>query len=600
MTAGFPGASAASRVRQPGTLIPSPRFFTTGLLPNPLGLSVLPSTLPGPGVWSGPAARGEGRKLGFRGVSCGPVRAWVGGGESESFGSTTRAWTPGAAQRRAGGEPAERHHQPGRLGRLQDGGRRDPRAAWSQLATDIVVSKYFRKAGLHGDKRRGETQRAPGRAPHRAHHPRGRRALRRLLRHAEGRRRVRGRARATCSSTSTARSTRPCGSTAASGTATASRARAATSRGTRREHDLTSGARTRRSVSRRQRLRAPAVLGVLHPVVDDDLMSIYDLVKSEARLFKYGSGTGTNFSAIRGKQEKLSGGGTSSSGLMSFLEVFDRAAGATKSRRHHAPRREDGLPRHGPPGDRRLHRVEGARGEEGAGPHRRRATPDFNGEAYHTVSGQNSNNSIRVTDEFMRAVESGRRRGRRARTTGEVVDTYKRGLWKQARRGRVGLRRPGRAVRHDHQRWHTCPNTARINASNPCSEYMFLDDTACNLSSLNLTKFLARTAASTSRATATRCACSSSRRRSSSISRATPRSRSRRTPTTTARSASATRTSARCSCSSGLPYDSDEGRASRRAHGDPVRPRVPRLGGDGGAARARSRASRRTASPCSA
>jgi hypothetical protein len=122
MTAGFPGASAASRVRQPGTLIPSPRFFTTGLLPNPLGLSVLPSTLPGPGVWSGPAARGEGRKLGFRGVSCGPVRAWVGGGESESFGSTTRAWTPGAAQRRAGGEPADVPWEAGCLVVCSEGG----------------------------------------------------------------------------------------------------------------------------------------------------------------------------------------------------------------------------------------------------------------------------------------------------------------------------------------------------------------------------------------------------------------------------------------------------------------------------------------------
>ena len=127
--------------------------------------------------------------------------------------------------------------------------------------------------------------------------------------------------------------------------------------------------------------------------------------------------------------------------------------GRDQERRHDAARRQDGLPRHGPPGDRRLHQLEGARGEEGARAHRRRAiSSDFNGEAYHTISGQNSNNSVRVTDEFMRAVDGGRqvadalshdRRGLR--------DARREGPLAPGRRRRVGLRRPRRAVRLDHQ-----------------------------------------------------------------------------------------------------------------------------------------------------
>ena len=182
-------------------------------------------------------------------------------------------------------------------------------------------------------------------------------------------------------------------------------------------------------------------------------MSIYELVKNEARLFKYGSGTGTNFSAIRGQQEKLSGGGTSS-GLMSFLEVFDRAAGATKSRRHHAPRGEDGLPRHGPPGDRRLHQLEGARGEEGAGAHRRgllerlqrRGLPHGHRPELEQLGPR---------DRRLHEAPSlaGGKWQTIVRTTGEVVRhaTTRKDLWRPGRRGGVGLRRSGRAVRHDDQ-----------------------------------------------------------------------------------------------------------------------------------------------------
>jgi ribonucleoside-diphosphate reductase alpha chain len=116
---------------------------------------------------------------------------------------------------------------------------------------------------------------------------------------------------------------------------------------------------------------------------------------------------------------------------------------------------------------------------------------DFNGEAYHTISGQNSNNSIRVTDEFMRAVEAGGTWQTTARTTGKVCDTYEaKSLWHQIADAAWHCADPGVQYDSTINRWHTCPNTARINASNPCSEYMFLDDSACNLSSVNLTKFL--------------------------------------------------------------------------------------------------------------
>lgn len=222
----------------------------------------------------------------------------------------------------------------------------------------------------------------------------------------------------------------------------------------------------------------------------DDLMGIYELLKHEARLFKYGSGTGSNFSAIRGKQEKLSGGGTSS-GLMSFLEVFDRAAGATKSggtTRRAAkmvcldmdhPEIEDFI-------EWKSREERKAQALIAAG-----YDSDFNGEAYRTISGQNSNNSVRVSDDFMKAAISGGTFQTRARTTGEVVDTLDAAkLWNKVAQSAWSCADPGVQYDTTINKWHTCPNTARINASNPCSEYMFLDDSACNLSSLNLIKFL--------------------------------------------------------------------------------------------------------------
>lgn len=224
--------------------------------------------------------------------------------------------------------------------------------------------------------------------------------------------------------------------------------------------------------------------------VGDDLMSIFELAKTEARLFKYGSGTGTNFSSIRGKQEKLSGGGTSS-GLMSFLEVLDKGAGATKSggtTRRAAkmvcldmdhPEIVDFI-------TWKMREEKKVKAMMEAG-----YTSDFNGEAYKTVSGQNSNNSVRVTDEFMEAYFNHGEWNTKLRTNGEDCDKYKaKDLMGLIADSAWHCADPGVQFDSTINKWHTCKVSGRINGSNPCSEYMFLDDTACNLASLNLVKFL--------------------------------------------------------------------------------------------------------------
>jgi ribonucleoside-diphosphate reductase alpha chain len=358
-------------------------------------------------------------------------------------------------------------------------------ASWSQLATDIVVSKYFRKAGLHGKKENSETS--------------VRQVVHRL-----------------------SRTIREAGEEFGGYFASAKEADTFEAElayllanqygafnspvwfncGLFHRYGITGtgGNWTWNETSKpnapdeiRETANAyerPQCSACFIQAVNDDLMSIYELVKSEARLFKYGSGTGTNFSTIRGKQEKLSGGGTSS-GLMSFLEVLDRAAGATKSggtTRRAAkmvcldmdhPEIVDFM-------NWKVREEKKAQALIAQG-----YASDFNGEAYHTVSGQNSNNSIRISDDFMRAAMSGGTWQTHARTTGEVVDTYQaKDLWRQLSEAAWGCADPGVQYDTTINKWHTCPNTARINASNPCSEYMFLDDSACNLSSLNLTKFL--------------------------------------------------------------------------------------------------------------
>jgi len=225
--------------------------------------------------------------------------------------------------------------------------------------------------------------------------------------------------------------------------------------------------------------------------VSDDLMDMADLVKREMRIFKFGSGTGTNFSKIRAEGEKLSSGGTSS-GLMSFLEIYDKSAGAIKS--GGTTRRAAKmvcLDMDHPDIERfidwKMKEEDKARVliEHGGLP------ADFNGEAYHTVSGQNSNNSVRVTDEFMKAVETDGTYDTKFRANGKVAKTYKaRDLWEKIAVAAWKCADPGLQYDTTINKWHTCPGTDKINASNPCSEYMFLDDTACNLASLNLTKFL--------------------------------------------------------------------------------------------------------------
>src|SRR6266566_2071571 len=223
---------------------------------------------------------------------------------------------------------------------------------------------------------------------------------------------------------------------------------------------------------------------------NDDLDSIFNLVHDEARVFKYGSGSGTNFSRLRGKMERLSGGGTSS-GLMSFLEVLDRAAGATKS---------GGITRRAAkmvvldidhPEIRDFIQWKAREEKKVAALIAAGYPADFNGDAYRTVSGQNANNSVRVTDKFIEAVRKDEVWETTTRTTGEVVERLSaRQLWREMAEAAWKCADPGLQFDDTINKWHTCKATDRIYASNPCSEFVFLDDTACNLASLNLLKFL--------------------------------------------------------------------------------------------------------------
>ncbi len=350
-------------------------------------------------------------------------------------------------------------------------------ASWSQLATDIVVSKYFRKAGLPGK---------PG------HEVSVRQVVNRL-----------------------AHTIRATGEAQGGYFASAEDAEAFEAElkymlvnqigafnspvwfncGLYHEYGITGsgGSFAADFVTNEVRMTTdsysrPQVSACFIQSVGDDLMSIFELVKNEARVFKFGSGTGTNFSKLRGRMEKLSGGGTSS-GLMSFLEVLDRGAGATKSggtTRRAAkmvvldmdhPEIVDFI--HWKSREERKVAALVAAGY----------SSDFNGEAYATVSGQNSNNSIRVPDRFMDAVAADNGWSTTFRTTGEVYETLPaRKLWREVADAAWGCADPGVQFDDTIQKWHTCKGTDRINATNPCSEFVFLDDTACNLASVNLMK----------------------------------------------------------------------------------------------------------------
>ena len=224
--------------------------------------------------------------------------------------------------------------------------------------------------------------------------------------------------------------------------------------------------------------------------VDDSLDSMTELQRSEVTVFKYGSGSGTNFSKIRGKGEPLSGGGESS-GVLSFLEGFDRWAGSIKSggtTRHAA--KMVCLDMDHPEISEFVNwkvREEKKVAALVAGGY----SSDFNGDAYHTVSGQNSNNSVRIPDEFMQAYLSDGEWQTRQRITGEAAATLQaRDLMHQVAEAAWKCADPGVQFDSIINDWHTCTNSDKIYASNPCSEYMFLDDSACNLASINLTKYL--------------------------------------------------------------------------------------------------------------
>jgi len=225
--------------------------------------------------------------------------------------------------------------------------------------------------------------------------------------------------------------------------------------------------------------------------VKDDLSDIFDLLKKESQLFKYGSGSGTNFSSLRSKYEKLSGGGYSS-GVLSFLKVYDSGAGATKS--GGTTRRAAKMVIMNVDHPEVMDFIHWKEREEEKAKILIEAgglPSDFNGEAYQTVGGQNSNNSVRVTDDFMQAYIDGLNWDLRAVTTGEVIRTIPaRQVMREIASAAWSCADPGMQYDTTINKWHTCKVSGRINASNPCSEYMFLDDSACNLASINLVKYL--------------------------------------------------------------------------------------------------------------
>jgi ribonucleoside-diphosphate reductase alpha chain len=312
----------------------------------------------------------------------------------------------------------------------------------------------------------------------------------------------------------------------------------------------------------------PQVSACFIQSVNDDLMSIFELVKNEARVFKYGSGTGTNFSKLRGRMEKLSGGGTSS-GLMSFLEVLDRGAGATKS--GGTTRRAAKMVVLDMDHPEIVDFVQWKVREERkvavlvAGGY----SSDFNGDAYATVAGQNSNNSVRVPDTFMNAIEQDGTWSTRLRTNGEVYETFPaRRLSRDIAEAAWTCADPGVQFDDTIQKWHTCKGTDKIYASNPCSEFLFLDDTACNLASINLMKF--RRSDGSFDIEGYRHANRVfflAQEMLVSFASYRPR-RSRATRRTTGRWGWASRTSARCSWSRACPTT-----ATRRARTRPASPR---------------------------
>ncbi|MHB8879055.1 MAG: vitamin B12-dependent ribonucleotide reductase, partial [Myxococcaceae bacterium] len=223
--------------------------------------------------------------------------------------------------------------------------------------------------------------------------------------------------------------------------------------------------------------------------VEDSMESILTLAKTEGMLFKYGSGTGSNLSSLRSSRELLAGGGTAS-GPVSFMKGFDAFAGVIKSGGKTRRAAKMVILNADHPDILDFVRCKVSEEKKAWALIDAGYEASFNGEAYSSIFFQNSNNSVRVRDEFMQAVVEDRSWTTRAVKDGRPMDTYSaRSLFREIAESAHLCGDPGLQFDTLVNEWHTCSNTGRINASNPCSEYMFLDDTACNLASLNLIHF---------------------------------------------------------------------------------------------------------------
>jgi ribonucleoside-diphosphate reductase alpha chain len=225
--------------------------------------------------------------------------------------------------------------------------------------------------------------------------------------------------------------------------------------------------------------------------VEDSMESILELVKTEGMLFKFGSGTGTNLSVLRSSKEQLSGGGTAS-GPVSFMKGYDSFAGSIKSGGTTRRAAKMVLLNADHPDILEFIRCKAEEEKKAWALIDAGYNVGFNvsGGAYDSVQFQNANNSVRVGDDFMQAVDNDKKWETKAVVDGRVIDTYKaRDMWREIAEATWICGDPGLQFDTTIQDWNVVPNTGRINATNPCSEFVFLDDTACNLLSLNLMKF---------------------------------------------------------------------------------------------------------------
>ena len=236
--------------------------------------------------------------------------------------------------------------------------------------------------------------------------------------------------------------------------------------------------------------RAPQGSACFIQSVDDSMESILTLAKNEGMLFKGGSGTGTNLSPIRSSQEQLAGGGTAS-GPVSFMKGFDAFAGVIKSGGTTRRAAKMVILNADHPDIEAFITCKVSEERKAWALIDAGYDPAFTGEAYASVFFQNSNNSVRVTDEFMRAVEEDRDWQLKAVTDGRVLKTVKaRAVLRMMAEAAWQCGDPGIQYDTTINDWHTSSNSGRINASNPCGEFQFLDDTACNLASINVLRFL--------------------------------------------------------------------------------------------------------------